>query len=488
MPKVVGRVSAFLAVTFLVALRADARPGFTVATYNLRNLGPADGQERVDRLALAVAGGDDVPDLLAVQEVQDDDGTADTGTTTARLTFNRLAEALQRRTGRRWTWVSLDPVDGQDGGVPGGNIRVGFLWQTEGRVAFAPRGLGADLVAGVTSRGDLASPPRGVDDCGADARGLESDDPSRGLSPTECSRFAETPALVPNPALIDPRHPAFLGSRKPQVAEFTIAGLPSPLFVINGHLVARLDGGADKRVAQAQVVARFVRALLDGWPRAALLLLGDLNAEPGEEPVRELLAAGLHDLPARLPEAARATYVFEGRPLVLDHALGSDALATRVTFVKVGRLTPSPSDHAPLLVGFAADPSGRPPSACAYPRAPPPQPPLLPGFLLLVGAMATRAATRAAGRARSPRRPRPGSAAAVATPVLLWEHGQIVHRWMVHPPHASGASSCEGLSPRSAPFVSPRCWGSWCWAQPPVTATARMAPAPTGRRSRSARR
>ena len=54
-----------------------------------------------------------------------------TAVTDASLTFQQLIAAIQAAGGPAYRFRQIDPVDDQDGGQPGGNIRVGFLFRTD---------------------------------------------------------------------------------------------------------------------------------------------------------------------------------------------------------------------------------------------------------------------------------------------------------------------------------------------------------------------
>jgi len=67
------------------------------------------------------------PDLLFIQEIQDNSGETNDGTVAADLTLSTLISAIEMISGVKYNYTQIDPVDGQDGGVPGGNIRTVFL-------------------------------------------------------------------------------------------------------------------------------------------------------------------------------------------------------------------------------------------------------------------------------------------------------------------------------------------------------------------------
>jgi len=68
------------------------------------------------------------PDLLFIQEIQDNSGETDDGTVAADATVAALIGAIESISGVRYSFAQIDPVNDQDGGVPGGNIRPVYLY------------------------------------------------------------------------------------------------------------------------------------------------------------------------------------------------------------------------------------------------------------------------------------------------------------------------------------------------------------------------
>jgi len=64
---------------------------------------------------------------MFIQEIQDNSGPTDDGTVSANVTLATLIKAIASVSNVTYSWASIDPVDGQDGGQPGGNIRTAFL-------------------------------------------------------------------------------------------------------------------------------------------------------------------------------------------------------------------------------------------------------------------------------------------------------------------------------------------------------------------------
>jgi predicted extracellular nuclease len=68
-----------------------------------------------------------LPDIMFVQEIQDDSGPTDDGVVSANLTLTTLVTAIQKESGVLYSYIDIAPVNNQDGGQPGGNIRQAYL-------------------------------------------------------------------------------------------------------------------------------------------------------------------------------------------------------------------------------------------------------------------------------------------------------------------------------------------------------------------------
>jgi len=305
----------------------------TVASFNLENLWVGSEEKKVERLAAIVAENLGAPDIVAVQEVQDDTGPEDDGTVTAARTLEMLVEAIEGAGGPRYETRSIDPEDNADGGQPGANIRNAFLFNPA-RVKFVDReDCADDSAAGVT--GDLS--------------------------------------LTCSPGLVAPGNPAFKrnqegrgGSRKPLVGEFRFAD--NPVFLINLHLRSkggddpifgrrqpRIEGSSGRRTEQARMVAGFVEEVVKSDPAARVVVLGDLNDFEDSDSLGVLEAVGLEDLVKRLPLESRYSYIYLGNSQVLDHVLVTESLTdgVEIDMVHVNAEYPAAdraSDHDPVIV------------------------------------------------------------------------------------------------------------------------------------------
>jgi hypothetical protein len=279
--------------------RAPRDQEIVVGTYNVENLDPTDGS--FARHADLIVNHLRSPDVIAIEEIQDNDGAANTAVTDASDSWNMLIAAIQAAGGPVYEFRQIDPVDDQDGGQPGGNIRVGFLFRSDRGVEF-------------------------IDRPGGDS-----------VTPTTVVNHPSGPRLSFSPGRVDPLNPAYDDSRKPLAGEFRMHG--KKVFVIALHLSSK---GGDQplfgrfqpptrssevaRHAQAQSVNHFVDQILAADPAANVIVLGDVNDFDFSETVQILEGGVLTTLMDTLPPAERYSYVFEGNSQVLDQILVSNNL------------------------------------------------------------------------------------------------------------------------------------------------------------------
>ena len=256
-----------------------AKPGsasgrLRIATFNVENLAATSTAAKMDAVAQVVAVGLGAPDIVALQEIQDDNGDIDDGVVSARETGRRLIAAIARIGGPVYEFTDMSPVNNADGGVPGGNIRCAFLHQ-----------------------------------------------PARvRLDATRVNRMGSN-------------DPAFVDSRKPLVAHFVVGD--RRVAVINCHFASKVGDeplfGAvqpprqisePRRVAQAIAVRRQASALAAADPRVGIIVLGDLNDFEFSQSLRVLQEGeALENLIERVPGAERYTYNYQGNSQTLDHLL-----------------------------------------------------------------------------------------------------------------------------------------------------------------------
>ena len=281
--------------------QAPKKNELAVASMNVENLDPGDDPDTIAALANILVTNMRSPDIVAVEEVQDNNGATNNGVVAADQTYATFIAAIVAAGGPRYEYRQINPVNNADGGEPGGNIRVGFLFRTD-------RGLGF------------------VDRPGGDA-----------TTPTEVIDSPDGPELSLSPGRIDPSNPAFANSRKPLAGEFTWKG--RTVYAVANHFNSK--GGDDplfgrfqppvrrtevQRHQQAMVVADFVEELLAADRNANVVVMGDLNDFEFSETLDILEDSGLTNLMETLPPWERYSYVFDGNSQTLDQILVSDNL------------------------------------------------------------------------------------------------------------------------------------------------------------------
>ncbi|MEZ0542100.1 cellulose binding domain-containing protein [Fibrella arboris] len=311
----------------------------TVSTFNVENLAPSDPSAKFTNLANRIVTNLKTPDILLLEEIQDNNGATNDAVVDANVTFGLLINAITSAGGPTYQYRQINPVDDQDGGQAGGNIRVGFLFNPN-RVSFVDRPGGTSTAA------------------------------------TTVSNVNGAPQLSFNPGRVDPTNPAFANndgsgpasnSRKPLAGEFMFNG--QKVFVIGNHFSSKIPDdilfgvnqpatlfSEPQRRDQATVVRNFVQSILAIDPNANVVVLGDLNDFEFSAPVNILKGAPLNALIETLPANERYTYNFEGNSQTIDHILVSNNLLGKldqydVVHINAEFVDPD-SDHDPSVARF----------------------------------------------------------------------------------------------------------------------------------------
>jgi predicted extracellular nuclease len=320
------------------------RNNLTIAAFNVENLDTNDNDGDRDvadgkfaALANNIVKNLKSPDIISLEEIQDNTGSTNDGVVDASQTYNKLIQEIQAAGGPTYSFRQVNPANNQDGGQPGGNIRVGFLFNPT-RVSFVDRPGG-----GATSN-------------------------------TTVNNVAGVPELSASPGRIDPTNSAFATSRKPLVGEFLFQG--QTIFVVGNHFNSK---GGDQplfgpnqppilttetqRRQQAQIVNNFVDSILTVNPNANIVVLGDLNDFEFSEPLNILKGTPsgvgtpvLQNLVDTLPASERYTYNFQGNAQVLDHILVSNNLLGKLNGYDIvhinSEFVDQQSDHDPAVARF----------------------------------------------------------------------------------------------------------------------------------------
>ena len=308
----------------------QSRGELAVATYNVENLDPSDAT--FEEHASAIVNNLKSPDIVSLEEIQDNNGATNDGTVAADVTVQKLIDAIVAAGGPTYEWRSISPTDGTDGGEPGGNIRQVFLFNPE-RVSFTDRAGGdATTAVGVTKEHGRA-------------------------------------ALTVSPGRIDPSNTAWTTSRKPLVGEFVFRG--RTVFVIANHLNSKggdqgltsqyqpvVRSSETQRHAQATLVNAFVKEILDTQKNADVIALGDINDFEFSGTAKILEGDGeLWSAIKSLPKSERYTYDYQGNQQVLDQILVSPSIRRGCDFaydsVHINsEFNDQISDHDPQVLRF----------------------------------------------------------------------------------------------------------------------------------------
>ncbi len=307
---------------------AGSEDTLTVATYNVLNVtadsdgsgGDDDDAAQIDTLAAQIVNNLGTPDIIALQEIQDVSGVTDDGTVDATATLEALVAAIEEAGGPTYQFRSaVVDVDGENGGVPGGNIRNAYLYNADRVTAVGFDTLESNVLGGF------------------------------GVS---------------NPD-------AFEGTRDPFLGVFEFEG--EEITLINNHFSSRFgsepifggpqpfeQGGEAAREAQATALNEVVDALLEDDPEANVVVLGDLNTfEFTDELSEDLPGVGDEKVLTNLIEKAEGddayTFNFQGNSQALDHIFVTDSLleTASVDYVHVNvDFAEFASDHEPIVASF----------------------------------------------------------------------------------------------------------------------------------------
>jgi hypothetical protein len=301
----------------------------TVAAYNIENL--AGNQfDRLEEIGRSIAINLQCPDIVNLVEVQDENGVDFQGNASAEVTLTRLIEFIPCGSEVKYRPVFVDPVQGSDGGQPGGNIQVAYLYNSN-RVSFTPRGNPYSLM-------DVTVRPGG--------------------------------GTIDNPARLFTRDEVFRNTRKSLLAEFEFQG--HKVYLISNHFNSKFaDTGLwnavqpqdfrsdNRRQLMARLINNFVQKMMLQEPDASIIVLGDFNAFTFDQSMRVLQGEQLHNLatvPGLIPFNDRYSYNFNGNSQLIDHIFVTSPLLERNPEFQIphintdfmGRL----ADHDPIISRF----------------------------------------------------------------------------------------------------------------------------------------
>lgn len=313
----------------------NGRRLLTIATYNVLNLDPNDSDGdtdvadgRFDTIARHIVNNLKSPDIIALQEIQDNDGSRNTSETSADATLQLLIDRIRAIGGATYAYID-NPFIGDDtsGGQPGGNIRTAYLYNPS-RVSPL-----SNSILTVTDPVDQQTNPANPF--------FET-----RLPLVVTFQFgSETVTLINN-------HFSSKGGSSPlfgQVQPSVVPGSGN-----EGQENPAINGSLQQRRVQAETVRAFVDSIIAGG-QLKVVVLGDLNEFEFISPLT-ILEQSLFNFTRSIPRNERYTFIFDGNSQSLDHILVSPALApaARLDIVHVNtEFVDTPqraSDHDPSLV------------------------------------------------------------------------------------------------------------------------------------------
>jgi len=244
-----------------------------IATYNVENLSRFD-DARMTKQATHIVKTLGSPDILVLEEIQDDSGSEDDGVITARQTLQEFVQKIAGAGGPAYTYVDEPPQDGTSGGAQGGNIRTVFLYRVD--------------------------------------RGLK-------LDPSEITLPSSAQSVFANSRIPIVRRFSFRGQNFYLIGVHLVANTGnSPLF---GSLQPPQKPDDAKRLAQAKWIAGFAAELKAYQPDAAILIVGDYNDTPDSQPLQALIIGGFVDLAENSSPSECYSILYEGNAFLYDQIL-----------------------------------------------------------------------------------------------------------------------------------------------------------------------
>lgn len=341
-----------------------------VATFNVENLAPVgqpvDGVPtpagKFAGLAAAIVNNLGGPEIIALQEVLDNDGATTSSTTSASETLSQLIDAIVAAGGPRYIAIDSPPID-NIGGIPGGNQRVAYLYD--------PSAVSPTARNGLTT---VVSDANGVkvqqfDSADQIGQGNTDFTATRKSLPMEWSPVGYTDDQGGTFWTVN-NHLSSKGGSAPLYG--TSLDLPLYADPLNGS--SQQTGTSSEREGQAEAINAFVDGLLSNGSATddRIVVLGDINdfqffpvvdlitgqlvrttANPDGTP--SVFAPGtavLSELINKLPENERYSYNFDGNAQALDHILVSTSMfdSTQFDIVHINsEFIDQLSDHDPSV-------------------------------------------------------------------------------------------------------------------------------------------
>jgi uncharacterized protein len=278
-----------------------------LVTYNINNFNRFD-ENRLYDITAQIVNDLGLPDILVLQEVQDDSGLDDDGITSASQNLNALVNSVYDESGVLYKYIDPEPRNNSSGGASGANIRTVILYRED-----------------------------------------------RGLI-----YLGEYDSNLPDAN-------AYENSRKPVVGQFSQKG--RNFYVIGVHLVSNnlntpLFGAMQpidkpeegKRIEQAKALTNLIMQIQKISPQAAFIVAGDFNDTTWSSALGQFNSLDLTNIVSLVDESERYSILYEGNANLFDQILVSETLVEQIIDIKILHInTPNPedkqvSDHDPVLM------------------------------------------------------------------------------------------------------------------------------------------
>ena len=278
------------------------------------------GSDKTDRIADQIHSQLGQPEILALQEIQDDDGALPSNILTARKNLQSLTHALNSSPdakGVKYTSViggnnqdSLSPeIANEFGGLPGANIRNAFIIRED----FLSRLTEVSLVK------------------------LVDDYRFEKINKGNCANSIKD---------------IYQDTRVPIVLKYHLEG--ERFVVVNVHQSSNFGGETPEKImarfCQNSVVANYAKALKQLDENIKIVITGDFNDDPASMAFDPLSTLQSHPLPS-----GGYTFIFNGLAEQLDYfySLGFEENKIKTTAAHINaQYTNGASDHNPVLFDF----------------------------------------------------------------------------------------------------------------------------------------
>ncbi len=268
------------------------------------------GEGRFHALAQAIVLQANSPDIVALQEIQDNDGAEISDVVDASETYALLIKAIEELTGIFYQWTDVNPELGADGGQPGGNIRNGYLYN-----------------------------------------------PTRVKLQGDSVVFSE-------------KEKCFEGSRKPLLAYFEEIKSGKVVAIINLHLASKRhqtsifapsNPGFDSREQVRVEQGLQINQKLESLDKEGIkyYVTGDFNDTEDSKTLRAIMGSDNINLVEKLPITERYDYNHRGKLQVLMHGVVNHKMSKKAKYeiihgnellgVQPGEISSKPSDHAYVI-------------------------------------------------------------------------------------------------------------------------------------------